>query len=90
MIKARSRKEIEKWIEKKFIAISDKLKEELINAIEKGAFYDCQEPDCGYEWQAKPGEIFEKCPKCGSDKIGIGIKEKDKVKGLAFLFEEWP
>jgi|GEM_PF-4552812 len=60
---------IDEFIKKHFWSLEEKEKMKIKECLEKGTVFKCFEPECGFEWTSKPGEVFEKCPKCGSNRI---------------------
>ncbi len=60
---------IKEFIEKHFPPSDAEEKKKISECLEKGTNWECMEPGCGYKWVSKSGEVFEKCPKCGSNKI---------------------
>lgn len=75
---------IENWINKCFPNVSDNAKHKLFRILSKGANYMCAEP-CSASWKAKKGEVFEKCPKCGSHRIGIITRKQAKNASGEFI-----
>lgn len=85
---------VEDFARKKFTALSTNLQKVIMNEINRGAHYRCEEPKCTHEWDAKPKHIVEKCPKCNSHRITLMFKKifrknKRELGGVHF-FSDWP
>lgn len=63
--------DMNEFVEKYFSGFDTKEKSKVVKCLKKGTSWQCEVPECQYKWVSKPGEVFEKCPECGSNKISF-------------------
>src|SRR3989338_7095365 len=64
---------IEEWLKKKIPVLGNKDRSQHLaiykKILERGTRWDCN--NCLEEWKSKPEELFDRCPKCGSNKVSF-------------------